>query len=339
MSKVITVASPFWDRSISLGRLALEIANGLEADGWTVNTIGNDPPRRTYVPTLLNVLVGHPTSYHHYGALVNAGVKIPVVMWESTILPPEWASILNTCSHLVVPCRWNADVFANNGVTVPISVCPLGISKAFTYKARPARDVFRFVAFADRKSRKGTAQAMFAFVRAFGNREDVELVMKAHLSALGEFTNRNIHMIDDSYSDDQLNAFYHDADCMAFPACGEGFGLPPREFAATGGISIATNYGGLADDIDEWGIPLGYELTDAWVNDDKFEGLGQWASPDIDQLSALMRRVLDMPLDERNRMGKQNSENVRSRYQWQGLVNHIEGVIDEVTRGTQRRSA
>jgi glycosyltransferase involved in cell wall biosynthesis len=74
---------------------------------------------------------------------------------------------------------------------------------------------------------------------------------------------------------------------------GEGFGLIPREFAATGGPTLATNWGGTADDIDEWGIPIPYNMAPAWKGHDVHEGLGEWAEPDVDALATLMREVSD----------------------------------------------
>jgi hypothetical protein len=45
-------------------------------------------------------------------------------VWETDRLPGHWPAILNRLDLLLVPCRWNREVFARSGVTVPIEVIP-----------------------------------------------------------------------------------------------------------------------------------------------------------------------------------------------------------------------
>lgn len=45
-------------------------------------------------------------------------------VWELERLPEHWPDILNRLDGVIVPCRWNAEVFRASGVTVPIHVVP-----------------------------------------------------------------------------------------------------------------------------------------------------------------------------------------------------------------------
>lgn len=45
-------------------------------------------------------------------------------VWELERLPPHWPAILNSLDGVIVPCRWNAEVFRASGVEVPIHVVP-----------------------------------------------------------------------------------------------------------------------------------------------------------------------------------------------------------------------
>ncbi|MFM2275385.1 MAG: hypothetical protein RL211_1257 [Pseudomonadota bacterium] len=45
-------------------------------------------------------------------------------VWELDRLPDHWPTILNRLDGVIVPCRWNVEVFRNSGVTVPIHVVP-----------------------------------------------------------------------------------------------------------------------------------------------------------------------------------------------------------------------
>ena len=61
--------------------------------------------------------------------------------------------------------------------------------------------------------------------------------------------------------------------------------MPPREAAAVGLPVIATQWGGLAEGIEQWALPLRVAkmspAEDGW--------LGEWAEPDSEHLVALLR--------------------------------------------------
>ncbi len=71
--------------------------------------------------------------------------------------------------------------------------------------------------------------------------------------------------------------------------------MPPREAAATGLPVITTEYGGLAEDIHYWALPLRVaRLSKAefgWYDCD----IGQWAEPDLDELIHRMRCLAERP--------------------------------------------
>src|SRR5690606_20065018 len=185
--------------------------------GYFVNTVGQQVPQKRFYPSSKTIFMGYPTNHQNYGPFFKFGHKISSCMFESDEIPFQWVDPLNSCERVIVPCKWNKEVFEGSGVKVPIHVIPLGVSDAFHYVERQEKEVFRFITIGDRGHRKGFTDAIMAFVRAFGKRTDVELIVKSR-SPLGELSNPNIKIITDDYTDEQMQRLYAKADCMLFPA-------------------------------------------------------------------------------------------------------------------------
>jgi glycosyltransferase involved in cell wall biosynthesis len=114
-------------------------------------------------------------------------------VWELETLPTHWPAILNQLDAVLVPCRWNVEVFRRSGVTVPIHVVP-HLSQFEGLPAASARDhtalrariapqwlreprlIFYTVAFWSH--RKAPYLALEAYLRAFNADDPVLLVIK-----------------------------------------------------------------------------------------------------------------------------------------------------------------
>ena len=356
MHDVISIYAPgHWDLADSYGLIACQLARHLTALGARINafalgeavhdsqsddirSITNRPIRAA----LGGLVLAYPTAYDKYGPLSMAGPRVAITMFESTRLPAGWAESLNTCQAVIVPSQFCREVFLAAGVTVPVHVIPLGIDETYQPARRAAdSNPYTFLAFADRGRRKGLHEAMGAFVQAFGDDTRYRLILKMRARDQRiNVLNPNIDMVQQDMSPADLCALYHQADCMVFPAHGEGFGLPPREFAATGGTVIATHWGGLVDGIRTWGIPLGCSLEPAWHGHPKFEraGLGEWAAPDIDQLVMWMQAVADRRAFFAQ-VSYERAEQVRAMYTWPAFAQSVLAVWKEVARAKHRDTA
>ncbi len=329
-----------WSIHESYGRLSCEISNAIErVSPYRVNRIGENSERREITPSFGGFLTAWPSHFDQFHGLSTVGTRIALTMFESTRIPGDWIKPLNEMDAVVVPSRWVSTVFKNCGVTVPIYVVPLGISDVFQYKRRRKRKLFRILATGDATGRKGLAEVLFAFMRAFTDRKDVELVVKQKSPGV-HYQNENIEVYSGEYSEAQMCQLYQSSDLFVFPSKGEGFGLPPREAAATGALAITTHFSGTGDDISKWGIPLGYSMVSAWGGD-QHQGLGEWAQPDVDQLSSLMAWARDLPIGVRNDMGRHYAENIRKLYSWDNCARQLVQIWDEVTeaKNGDRRSA
>jgi glycosyltransferase involved in cell wall biosynthesis len=150
------------------------------------------------------------------------------------------------------------------------------------------------------------------------------IVKRRSLPMPPTFTNANIASVCQDMTVEEMNVLFQQCDAMIFPSRGEGFGRPPREFAATGGIVIATNWSGLADDITRWADPLdAYTLEGAWGDHDAFNGLGHWAKPDTDALAALLRGVAAQSALDRNGIGRKRAAFIQETYTWDAFTTRV----------------
>lgn len=335
---IINIFAPSWEIQDSYGRIACELAGGLANRGYLVNKFGDGAPDIPIHPALGGIFLGYPTQYDSYWyPLASFGHRIAITMFESTKLLDGWANALNKCSAVIVPAEFLNDIFRDNGIVSDIHAHPLGVSSEFlTHNMRRCNSgkPITFFAIVDRGVRKGGFKALEAFNRAFGEDMNYRLVLKSREEgALSGFNllNENVEIIAADYSNEELADLYHRCDVMIFPTCGEGFGLPPREFAGTGGIALATAWGGTADNLREWGIPLPYSMETAWADKVWYGKQGDWASVDVDVLAKTLRLIANN-IQIFAEDAVQSAKFVRETYQWSSFVDGVEQVWKQVSQ-------
>ena len=281
-------------------------------------------------PSLGGIFLGYPTGFEaHQNPLLHLGPRVGLTMFESSKIPAGWAECMNKMDSIVTPTQWGKRLFEADGVTVPITVARLGLNPAYRLRSRPpGRHPITFLTFIDRGKRKGGISATNAFIDAFGDSPDVKLIIKGRRAKIKlGFINPNIETIQKDMTEDELADLYADADVLVNPNMGEGFGLIPREFAATGGIALATGWAGTGEDLEKWGWPLPYHLVDAdWRGARMLEGkpLGQWAKPDVHGVSQVMKHVVEN-IDHYRREAKANAPGLEKFYSWEQYARIILG--------------
>lgn len=320
-----------WTWAESYGRIAHELADGLEKLGLYVNRFGPGAPTKQPIRMSFGGIgLGYPTNISYFSPLFDLGPRIWVTAFESTRLPWAWADILNESNAAIVPSRWLVDTFKKEGVTIPVHCIPQGVSSTFKYveRVRSADDPFTVLVIADRGHRKAFDRACFAFMRAFGEDPSYRLIIKARENFPLTFANKNAVTRAVDLTDAQMLDLYQEADCMIFPGR-EGFGLPPREFAATGGTALALNWGGTADDLPQWGLPIAVEkMEPAWREHPRFEGLGEWATADIDDIAATLKHIAKNRDYYRER-GRLVSTFASQTYDWANYASQVLKVWQE----------
>lgn len=121
------------------------------------------------------------------------GVRIlGYTVWELERLPDHWPAILNQLDGVIVPCRWNLQVFRDSGVTVPIYVVP-HLSQFETMSSVSPQDYaalnfrlgnalaekpFIFYTVGFWSHRKAPYLAIEAYLRAFEAGDPVMMIVK-----------------------------------------------------------------------------------------------------------------------------------------------------------------
>ncbi len=287
---------------------------------------------RPVAAALGGLFLGYPTGYvRHRNPLVHIGPRVALTMFESSKLPAGWADVLNQMDAVVVPSWFCWETFRQARVTAAMHVVPLGLSDVYRPAARRTGRPLTFLAFLDRGKRKGGLVALQAFLRAFGDDPNYRLILKSRNARVQiELANDNITVIQRDMTDEELYRLYLEADVLVSPNRGEGFGLPPREFAATGGISLVTNWGGTADDLSAWGWALPYALVSAdWSGIKSLEGqdLGVWAEPDVDGITRALTQVA-AHRDWYREQAYARAEHVRRMYNWQRAAAEIMAIYE-----------
>lgn len=237
-----------------------------------------------------------------------------LTMWETTKPPIRFSRIFRAFDTLVVPCPWNADLFA--AYHHDIKVIPLGVdTELWQPQDVVVNDRFRFITGGSGWKRKGIGQIIQAFRDA--NLPDSELLIKVTPHLLddpGVYNfGPNIRVVKETMTPEAERDFYATADCFVSATRGEGFGMIPLQNLALGNRVIAPNHTGHEWFADLFDYPLGWHYSKAEMQ--YFTDIGDWFEPNHDELVDSMRDAYQKgrlsPWERRNRW-----EQVDERFTW-----------------------
>ena len=321
---------------------------------WSAfNALGED---------VFQFLTYHPTEFrkrrwarHKVGMPVHEGSKL----WDG------WADLCNKfVDRLVVPSKATKNLFFSEGVRVPIHVVPEGVDdKKFNLEAKPANlnipDEYKkkfkekpFVFLSvnswtgKENDRKGTDLLVKAFAEEFSNEDNVVLYLKVStfwappydLSAainnlkIKPLSKRAVILIDQSMIDsEKLPSLYRMADCFVAPTRGESWGLTIGEAMACGLPVILTKNpeAGYTDFVGDF--PLWVETEGREQADRNFYCEGNMMPrPSIESLRKQMRAIYEMSKEKRDKLGKEGSDHMRNKFNWNLAAQKLIDVLEEV---------
>lgn len=206
-------------------------------------------------------LVITPLVLDRYSSLINClpdktNLNI-FTMWESSVLPRfpvEEFNYLN--SKIIVPSKWNKDVFEKSGVKNVVH-CPMFVDdKIFKFKKKKDTKNFTFFAGAcgsfetGNLRRKNLDIILSAFLKAFKNVKDVRIVFKISeldRKNMGLLLDDRVSFLTGNFTDERISECLCESDVFVSSSKAEGWGFFQIESLAIGRPVITVDYGGVKD--------------------------------------------------------------------------------------------
>ncbi len=295
-----------WDQ------LVFEIARGLGSIGFDVRLNSESTIATHLLPPYMVPLIRPRTTadrelticspffLSHHKPLPGNAI---FTMWEADQFTAEWVAILNRASRIFVPSDWGADCMRTAGVTVPISIVPLGHDPLTYYPDGSFSEICTFgtaAALWGGGIRKNTLRLIELFQRAFPDETDVRLRVKVTSRCeLPECGDPRIEILRTYLRPEALADWYRSLTVFVNTSYSEGFGLHLLEAMACGRAIVSTNYSGVTAYFDdEVGYAVDHRLIPIQENPIY---RGRWAEPYDRSLIAALRRVYEMPAEARRK--------------------------------------
>jgi len=286
--------------------------------------------------------------------------RVGFTMWETDELPSSgdfaWLPMLRTAQTVIVPNSSNVELMREAGCQ-DVRRVPLAVdTDTYPYYDRTSRipairagtRPFIYLMLGELTYRKAFDLALSAFGQLWANDPTAWLVLKTR--GQSPFMDRrtpdhrhsyagapyawyvdreaapNVLVLRGSWRRESIQRLYEAADCFLWPSRGEGYGLPPREAAATGLPVISTTHTGL-EDAKRWALPIdsstgGRAFFKIWGY------CGRYQEPDEQQLVEAMRWVYDH-YGQALAFGRSAREYLKQRT-WQDVADETLAITREV---------
>ena len=294
--------------------------------------------------------------------------RIGMTVWELDRLPAHWNDWLDPMDAIIVPCRWNRDVFSAAGIKSPIAVIPhlLEPLRAAPPLQLPGlhADDFVFYTIAAWRERNAPHLTLASYLAEFSAADKTVLIVKtstknerrrndgfwrhrvlrhfktvsreAALIRKASASTARVAFVTDTWSDARIAALHARGDCYVSLTRTEGWGLGAYEAAQAAKPIIMTGHGGQLDflpaelsyHVDHHLVPF-QELANPNI---QFDVQGaQWAEPDLASAGRLMRQVFNHREEARER-GNRLQHHLHENFNNQTLIQNMLQFINALPR-------
>ena len=268
--------------------------------------------------------------------------------WELPEFPEEWAPAFGYADEIWTPSLFTCESVASCS-PVPVKVVPHSLDPNMKVEGPVDRgkfglspDVFVFLFCFDFHSfleRKNPLGLIAAYQKAFGDRQDVQLVIKSiHSSGHGEelrllqdaCSGANIRIMDVVMTRQDKEELMAAADCYVSLHRSEGFGLTLAEAMMLQRPVIATAYSGNMDFMSEdSSFLVPYKLVTIDRTHGPYKAGYHWAQPDLDYAADAMRHV-EINREKAAEIGIKAQAKVRKDLHPAAIAASVRGRLEEL---------
>jgi glycosyltransferase involved in cell wall biosynthesis len=268
-----------------------------------------------------------PVFLRHYGPRVlPSRYNVGCWIWELHAGYASWHCMSRFFNHIWTASNYSAGAISTVSAA-PVRVVPYVVDSLQASKVIRRADLdlaegaFLFLYVFDVAStfaRKNPLALVRAFRKAFGERTDVQLLLKYHhagsdlpaVKLLERVASPapNIRTINETLPEEQIYGLISSCDCFVSPHRSEGFGLNIAAAMYFGKPVIVTGYSGNMDFTSaENSFLIDYDLAPVQGDAGYYKTGYVWAEPCEEHLVHLLRTVVDSPEEARRRadLGRQ----------------------------------
>jgi len=275
--------------------------------------------------------------------------NIGIWFWELTNFPNEWLSSLKFYDEIWVSTNFMAESMSKS-FTIPVTKigCPVEIDEKKLIRNRSKFNlkedeyvflfIFDFLSIFERKNPLGVIEA---FKKIFKETENISLIIKCTNGARfptqykklsNECNQKNIHLLGEHMTKDDLYSLIETSDCYVSLHRSEGFALTIAEAMYAGKPVIATEYGGNSDFMNtKNSFPVKYKITK--IDDDygPYKKGNEWAEPDIEHASTMMRYVFEHK-EESKKIGFKAKDDLKQNFSLNKIGIEISKRIQNINK-------
>lgn len=277
---------------------------------------------------------------------VGKGKTFAYTFFEMDTLTDFEKRHMESVDKVLVASRWAENICIKNNLGVPTAVVPLGYDPTIFNTVEymnPNKCIF--ISVGKWEVRKGQEEIVQAFKSAFEDVDDVELWMAfdnsfmtqefldAKKNYYGRTLGSKVKFIPRMATQLELARAMHQAFCYVAPSRAEGFNLELLESMACGLRTIATNYSGHTEIINDKTsyliqptnmIPA---VDNKWFNMNPNINIGNWIDYSIDDLVDCMKQAYD---EHANNKQKLDLSAHVSNFTWEQTASKI---LKEISNG------
>jgi glycosyltransferase involved in cell wall biosynthesis len=274
-------------------------------------------------------------------------------MYETDKIPDDWKySCSNLVNEIWVPSDFNVKTFTQSGVSrsrlrqvgeaIDVYTFDPAITKPISLRQKKG---FNFLTAMKWEKRKGWDVLLNAYFEEFKAEEDVALFFLSRLNDKAKeeyysFVEKTcdklkrkkedlprVVFLSEMFPYHKLPALYAGVDCFVLPTHGEGWGLPLMEAMAMELPTIATNWSGNTQFMNEENSFLlrVESMVDATTDGHK------WAAPSVPHLKSLMRFVYTHP-QQAKRRAKQARLDIVQNHSVDALAKRVVAQLKDIKK-------